>query len=142
MNEQYKRIDAILGVSMEQGFVAAVKVYFEHLRRSLTLPCEVTGYEDFRWEEPYVIGGWSRKEYDRLRKNQPSYRDRFELVKIEIGAFSEWMLFSGEDIAAHVVRKSDKKKFVLVLAELKVVDKKSPNYQVLNDYSVFLVNYR
>jgi hypothetical protein len=55
---------------------------------------------------------------------------------------SEWMLFAGDDIAAHVRRKSDGKEFVLGLAELSAVDKSSSNYRHLNDYAVFLVNYR
>ena len=61
-------------------------MFFEHLRRSLVLPCEVTGIEDFQWEEVYVIGPGSRKEYERLKKHQPSYRDRFELVALEMEA--------------------------------------------------------
>src|SRR5437764_181868 len=55
-DEQFRRIDAILGDSMERGLEAAVEVYFQHLRNALVLPCEVTGSEDFRWEEYYVIG--------------------------------------------------------------------------------------
>jgi hypothetical protein len=142
MDKQFQRIDAILGDSKERGFTAAVKVFFEHLRRSLVLPCEVTGIEDFQWEEFYVIGPGDRKEYERLKKHQPSYRDRFELVGIGLGVYSEWMMFTGEDIAAQVRRKSDGKEFTLGLAELKAVEKKSPNYQLLDDYAVFFVNCR
>ena len=142
MDKQFQRIDAILGDSKERGFTAAVKVFFEHLHRSLVLPCEVTGIEDFQWEEFYVIGPGDRKEYERLKKHQPSYRDRFELVGIGLGVYSEWMMFAGEDIAAQVRRKSDGKEFTLGLAELKAVEKKSPNYQLLDDYAVFFVNYR
>jgi hypothetical protein len=95
MDEQFQRIDAILGDSRKRGFPAAVKVFFEHLRRSLVLPCEVTGIEDFQWEEFYVIGPGSRKEYERLKKHQPSYRDRFELMEIEMDVYSEWMPVCG-----------------------------------------------
>jgi len=52
------------------------------------------------------------------------------------------MLFAGEDIAAHVRRTTDGKEFHLGLAELKAVDKRSANYQVLDDYAVFFTNYR
>jgi hypothetical protein len=39
-------------------------------------------------------------------------------------------------------RVSDKKKFTLPLAELKAADKRSKNYQLLDDYSVWFVNNR
>jgi hypothetical protein len=95
MDRQFQRIDAILGDNKERGFTAAVTVFFEHLRRSLVLPCEVTGSEDFQWKEVYVIGPGDRKEYERLKKHQPSYRDRFEVVGIGLGVHSEWMMFAG-----------------------------------------------
>ena len=117
-------------------------MFYEHLRQHLVLPCEVTGTEDFRWEERYVLGSGDPKEYARLKKSHPSYRDHYELLKIEQDAVSEWMLFAGDDIAAHVRRKSDGKEFVLGLAELKAADKRSSNYRHLDDYAVFLVNYR
>lgn len=55
---------------------------------------------------------------------------------------SEWMLFAGEDLAAHVRRKSDGKEFCLGLAELEVTNKKSKNHQFLEDYVVYFANYR
>jgi hypothetical protein len=139
---QFERIDAILGDSQERGMHAALEVYYQYLNKSLILPCEVTGTEDFRWEEYYIIGPGSKAEHTRLRKRQPSYLDHYQLVRIEFDESSEWMLFPGEDIAAHVIRMSDNKPFVLGLAELKAVDRKSPNYQLLDDFAVFLVNYR
>ena len=47
-----------------------------------------------------------------------------------------------EDIVAHVRRKSDGKEFDLGLAELQVTDKKSRNFQLIDDYAVWLVNNR
>jgi len=107
-------------------FDACVSVFFKHLKAHLQLPCQVKGSEDFRWEEPYVFGGWDRREYERLKKTQPSYEDRYELLDIEEGVESEWMLFRCEDIAAHVRRISDGKKFVLGLAELRRRTKSRP----------------
>ena len=60
---------------------------------------------------------------------------------LERERFSQWMLFD-EDLAAHVSRQSDGQEFILGLAELEVVDKKSRNYQLLDDYVVFFVNNR
>ena len=41
----------------------------------------------------------------------------------------------------NVKRLSDKKEFILELDYLKAVDKKSKNYKLLDDYSVWYVNY-
>ena len=112
-----------------------------HLRANLVLPCEVTGTEDFRWEEPYVLGGLRPKEYARLKKTQPSYTDRYQLLSIDRGRGSEWVLFY-EDISARVRRISDGKVFILGLAELEATDRGSGNFELLLDYSVWFVNSR
>ncbi len=138
---QMKRWDAILGDAAEATQEEALDVYFKHLKAKLQLPCEVTGTEDFSWEERYVLGGWSQQEYERLKKTQPSYTDKYDLLEIEQEVYSKWMIFS-EDINAHVRRKSDGKEFDLGLAELRVTDKKSPNFQLIDDYAVWLVNNR
>ena len=52
------------------------------------------------------------------------------------------MMFHGGDLAGQVRRKSDGKEFYLGLAEIKAVDEKSLNYQLLDDYSVWFVNNR
>jgi hypothetical protein len=141
MDDQWKRIEAIVGEEPEDLGVA-VERFCEHLKKHLVLPCEVTGIEDFRWEEFYVIGPGDPKEYARLKKTQPSYTDRYDLLAIETDDRSEWMMFRGDDIAAHVKRKADGKDFVLGLAELKATEKRSQNNRLLNDFAVFLVNSR
>jgi hypothetical protein len=142
MDAQWKRISAILGDAENKTLNEAVAVFYEHLRKSLKLPCEVTGTEDFRWEEGYVMGWAPEKEWNRLRRTQPSYEDHYDLLEIELGVFSEWMMFSGDDIGARVKRKSDGKEFWLGLAELKAIKRNSPNGRLLHDYAVFLVNSR
>jgi len=136
------RIEAILGDDQDLDFDEAVAVFFKHLKANLQLPCEVTGIEDFRWEEPYVLGGWDQDEYEQLKKTQPSYEDHYELLEIRAEGWSEWMMFYGEDIAAHVRRMSDGKEFILGLSELEATDKKSPNHQLIDDYAVWFVNSR
>ena len=44
-------------------------------------------------------------------------------------------------IVVNVKRVSDKRKFVIPLADLEAEDEKSRNYQLLNDYVVWFVNY-
>jgi hypothetical protein len=139
---QFQRVESILGGSKNLSLDEMVDKFFVHMQRLLVLPCEVTGIEDFDWEEYYVLGPGSPKEYERLKKHQPSYRDRFELMAIKRDVVTEWMLFGGEDIGARVRRKSDGKEFCLGLSELKAIDRRSPNYQLLDDYAVFFTNYR
>jgi hypothetical protein len=139
---QDNRIRAILGDEEEPVSEEAVKRFYEHLKKNLQLPCEVTGIEDFRWEEAYVIGPGNEEEYKRLKKIQPSYKDRYDLLEIDPDAVSEWILFAGEDIGALVRRKSDGRRFCLGLAELEATDRKSANYQLLDDYAVWFVNNR
>jgi len=141
-DNQDARIAAIIGDGEDRTIEDCAAKFFEYLKAHLQLPCEVTGVEDFRWEEPYVIGGWDQEEYQRLKETQPSYEDRFELLKIEQTGFSEWMMFYGEDIAAYVRRISDGKKFILGLAELKATDTKSPNALLVEDFGCWLVNSR
>lgn len=142
MDAQDKRIAAILGELADITFDETIDIFYEYLKTNLSLPCEVTGIEDFRWEEIYVFGPGDQDEYEHLKETQPSYADRYELLEIDLEGQSEWMLFWGEDIGAHVRRISDGKKFLLGLSELKATDKKSGNYQLLDDYSVWFVNNR
>lgn len=143
LDEQFDaRIEGILGDALDLTSADCVERFYGHLRKALQLPCEVTGIEDFDWEEFYVFGPGDPEEYEKLRRDKPSYRDVFLLLDIEQGIISEWMLFPGEDLAAQVRRQSDGREFCLGLAELKAIDKRSDNYQLLDDYAVWLVNNR
>ena len=82
LDTQGARIEEIIGDDEEATFDDCFDKFFDHLKSSLQLPCDVTGIEDFRWEEVYVIGPGDRKEHERLRKNQPSCEDTFELLAI------------------------------------------------------------
>ena len=125
LDVQDARIEEIIGDDEGATFDDCLDTFYGHLESSLQLPCAVTGIEDFRWEEFYVIGPGDPKEHERLRKNQPSYKDTFKLLAIENDVVSEWMMFHGDDVAGHVRRKADGKEFYLGLAEIEAVDKKS-----------------
>jgi len=143
LDSQDARIEAIIDDENKNLNVGdAVEKFYVQLARCLQLPCNVTSIEDFRWEEGYVFGAGDSEEYRELRKSQPSYKDTFELLAIERDTYSEWMMFYGEDLVGKVRRKSDGKEFYLGLAEIEVMDKKSENYQLLDDYSVWFVNNR
>jgi hypothetical protein len=63
------------------------------------------------------------------------------LLGTELGPVSEWMLFP-DDISAKVRRLSDRRAFVLGLAELKLLGKPTPSGRLLHDYCVWFVNNR
>ena len=96
---------------------------------------ELTGIEDFNWEEFYIFGPGSKREYEILKKTRPSYTDIYVLNSID----NEYNGHFG--LIANVTRKSDKKNFQIPLADLKAIDIKTRNYQLLDDYSVWCVNY-
>ena len=140
MDAQDKRILAVIGDYENVDFDEARHKFYQHLKTNLILPCEVTGIEDFGWEEIYVFGPGNQKEYKHLKKTQPSYTDKYELLGIDRDIHSEWMMSGEDDIAARVKRISDGKEFVLGLSELKAIDKKSEQYKLLDDFSVWIVN--
>lgn len=112
-----------------------IGIYKNYLESNLETPVILTGIEDFSWEEFYILGPGDKKEYEELKKTRPSYQDIFNMIRIENYYDDEYGLF------VKVTRISDKKRFQLPLADLRAVDKKSENYQLLHDYSVWFINY-
>ncbi len=112
-----------------------LEIYREFLKSNLDNPVNITGIEDFDWEEFYVLGPGSQKEYEKLKKTRPSYTDKYILESID----DEYDEHFG--LIANVIRECDKKVFQIPLADLKALDKNTKNYQLLDDYSVWCVNY-
>ena len=135
--KQEKRIIVILGTKKLNVTRKTLNTYLAYLKNHIEIPCQLTGIEDFEWEKRYVFGFGSKKEYEKLKKTQPSYKDKFNLIKF-VDDIDDYY----DGIFVHVQRISDKKKFVLPLADLKSTDRKSKNYQLLDDYSVWFVNNR
>jgi hypothetical protein len=134
-DKQRQRLADIFGT---EG-VPAVKTetlerYLDHLRQNLEFPCQLTGIEDFPWEEVYIIGPGSKEEHEQLRQTKPSYLDTYELL-----SFDDMQSRFG--IMVNVRRVSDQKTFVLPLADLEATNKKSKNYELLDDFSAWFVNW-
>ena len=113
--------------------------YLEWLKQNLTLPCILTGIESmgyFGWEEKYEFGYGTKKQYEQYRKKYGSWREKYELKTLERAKVG-----GDRDILSSVVRLADKKRFVIPLSELQAVDESSEQYQILNDYTVWHVNY-
>ena len=135
----FRRIDAIIGDEDDPS--KGAEIWLDYFHTHLALPCDVTGVEDFRWEEPYVLGVGDPREYRRLCRQQPSYSDVFILESIEADAAdSDWAMCR-DDLGARVTRQSDRRLFVLGLSELKAIDHQR-NEQLLHDYSIWFANYR
>jgi hypothetical protein len=79
--EQEKRIVRILGTKKLDVTRKTLSTYLKYLKNHVEIPCQLTGIEDFEWEECYVFGFGSKKEYEELKKTQPSYKDKFNLIK-------------------------------------------------------------
>ncbi len=79
--EQEQRIAGILGEDeVPEVTDRTLKKYLVYLQKNLEFPCYLTGIEDFSWEERYVFGDSNQKEYEKLKKTQPSYKDTFECI--------------------------------------------------------------
>ncbi len=142
--EQEQRIGVIVGFD-EEGEILDVNdhtlaTYRHYLQQNLEFPCYVTGIEDlgcFGWEEYYTFGHGSKKEHERLRKTRPSYRDTYEFL-----GFEDRIQDGFYGLLVNVKRTSDKKKFCLPLSDLKGTSENTKNDQLLDDYSVWFVNWR
>lgn len=147
-DEQFDRIYKILGIEqvddeedVDRATVTCENLlkYLEFLKKEVTNPIVVTGIEDmgcFGWEEFYNFGPGSKKEYEELRKQYPSFRDKYELLSFNEDFDDE------EGLCVDVQRIYDKKKFTLTLSDLKTFDRKDKNTQLLDDYSVWYTNFR
>jgi len=145
VDDQYDRIYKILDVEdVEDENNAAVNYenlgkYLAYLKNQIPFPIIVTGIEDlgcFGWEEYYNWGPGSQKEYEKLKKKNPSFRDEYELL-----SFAE-DFYEDEGLYVNVQRISDKKNFSLTLADLEAVEKNSKNAQLLDDHAVWYTNFR
>lgn len=120
--------------SIDVGIENLVR-YLAYLKKNLQLPCHVTSREEFLWEEEYVTGSGNKKEYQKLKKTQPSFTDIFEVKQFHDSVDED------EGILVEVKRLSDKKEFVLPLVDLEASDKNSPNNEFLDDYLMWFINH-
>ena len=138
IDEQDERIVKILsgGDKIPEVNGRTLARYLAHIKANLKVHCHLTGTEDFSWEERFVFGDGNKAEYKELKMTRASYTDTFELL----GFDKELSGFRG--ILANVRRISDRKTFILPLADLKPTDELSENHQLLDDYSVWFFNNR
>ncbi|MCF1715238.1 hypothetical protein L0U88_11430 [Flavihumibacter sp. RY-1] len=110
--------------------------YFRsYLSEHLMFPIEVCGREDFSWEEFYIFGPGDKREYESLKRTRASYTDILRMTRFSAHCEIDYGLFG------HFTRIADKKRFELPLADFKAVNNNSVAAQLLEDYSIWFVNY-
>ena len=138
MNEskaQKIRYENILGEDNLDVSGESLMEYRSYIQENIVLPCELTGREDFHWEEFYIFGPGDKNKYAELKKTQPSYTDIYTFMSFDD------QIEDMDGLMVKVMRISDRKQFVLPLADLKVINNKSPNHQLVDDYAVWYVTY-
>ena len=81
------------------------------------------------------FGSGDKKEYEELKKTRPSCRDIFKFMSFDtIIDDTAWLM-------VRVKRVSDRKQFVMPLADLETTDEDSLNYKLIDDYAYWYVNY-
>ena len=136
MDKEDKRIAKALGAQevpkVDEGNLLKYRKYLlERIDKGTIL----TGREDFPWEEGYVIGSGNRVEYEQLKKENPSYKDKYKLIDISEEEIEE------NDLVAQVERLSDKKCFKIGLSWLTTKNEKSKDFQALDDFATWVVNW-
>ena len=130
-----QKLEEVLGTTNLEVNQSNLKKYLKYLKQNMTIPCLVTGIEEFEWEEYYTIGPGSKKEYQKLKKKQPSYTDKFNLLKLDNQLDVE------DGILAVLERNKDNLKFTLPLADLEAVVEDSVNAELLEHYTMWFYNY-
>ena len=110
MNEskaQEIRIEHILEKDTLEVSDESLETYRAYIQKNIEFPCELTGREDFRWEEFYIFGPGDKNEYAELKKTQPSYTDAYTFMSFDD------QIEDKDGLMVKVKRLSDHKQFVL-----------------------------
>ena len=130
-----QKLEEVLGTTTFKVNQTNLKKYLKYLKQNLAIPCLVTGVEEFEWEEYYTVGPGSQKEYQKLKKTQPSYTDEFNILKLDN------KLDVRDGILAVLERTTDNLKFTLPLAKLEGVAEDSVDAKLLQYYGIWFFTY-
>ena len=130
-----QKLEEVLGTTIFKVNQTNLKKYLKYLKKNLAIPCLVTGVEEFEWEEYYTVGPGSQKEYQKLKKTQPSYTDEFNILKLDN------KLDVRDGILAVLERTTDNLKFTLPLAKLEGVAEDSVDAKLLQYYGIWFFTY-
>jgi hypothetical protein len=134
MDQLHRRIKAVLG-QKHRCNRQNTKRYLCYLRKNVRQPCILMGRREFPWEIPFIDGGWESAAYQEMKENQPTFTDQLELVEL-------LDLRGDQDkIVARVRRTDDQKEFELELDLLECIEFHSENYQLIDDYAIWLEHF-
>jgi hypothetical protein len=136
MDQEEARIAKALGTKKvpgvnEKNLLKYRKYFLANFNKDVVL----TGREDFPWEEAYAFGFGDKREYEKQKKTRLSYEDKFLLLEILEEEMEE------NDLIAKVRRLSDRKIFTIGLSWLTTVAEKGNDFQLLNDFASWVVNW-
>ena len=134
MDQLHRRIKAVLGHKHRCNRQNTQR-YLSYLRKNVRQPCILMGRREFPWEIPFIDDGWDSAAYQEMKQLQPAFTDQLELV--ELLDLSD----EQDKIVARVRRIDDHKEFEVDLDLLECLDFKSENYQLIDDYAVWLEHF-
>lgn len=142
VDDDFERMSQILapGKSLEEPPEVnskTLKKYYQFLQRQLPRDVLMTGRESmgyFGWEERFEWGPGNEGEYRQLIQENASYKDQFKFVSVH-----QDNEYTG--VYANVIRISDHKTFHIPLEDLEVCDEKIAQWQVIEDYAAWFVNF-
>jgi hypothetical protein len=146
-DDDFERICAILspdkGIDEDEEFdppelsARHLSRYYDFLLPQLPVGLHLTGDEPlghFAWEERFVWGHGSPEDHKKAKQFCASFEDTFELLSL---------LHSDKELGllVNVRRLEDQKTFKIPLVDLKACDPDSAEYQLIDDYGVWFVNF-
>jgi hypothetical protein len=134
MDMQHARIRSILGKKCKIT-PDNHRLYYLYLKKSLALPCRLTGKTDFPWETDALAEGCESRAYKEMHKSHPSFMDQFDLLELLPPSAR------CSSIVAKVQRANDQKPFEIALFRLECLDFKEKNYQLIDDYASWVADY-
>lgn len=142
LDDDEKRVAGILvpGQSIEDlpdVSLEMLEKYFQYLSQNLPSDLLLTGQESlgyFAWEEKFDWAYGSENEHKKLRKKRASYHDQFKLINLK-------SIDQNYGIIVTVSRTSDDKNFDIPLVDLEACDENSNEHVLVEDYSMWFVNY-
>lgn len=114
----------------------SLRFCIKYLNENLEFPFEITGSEDFPWEEKYIFGFGSKDEWEEEKMNKPSYKDTYMALEV-IPYYDRYGLY----IKAKRTSRMKRKKFDLILGFITCTEKEGKNGNIIEAYKVWRANY-